>query len=71
MIPTQGVPSFDELLTVDELAARFKLTRWTVYNLTRQRNRKQGAIPYLKLGRELRFRHSAVEAWIRAQEVSQ
>ena len=60
----------DELLTVDELASLFKLTRWTVYNLTRQRNRQEGALPYIKIGRELRFRKSAVEAWILAQERS-
>jgi excisionase family DNA binding protein len=58
----------DELLTVDELASIFKLTRWTVYNLTRERNRRDGALPYIKIGRELRFRRSAVEAWILAQE---
>ncbi len=58
----------DELLTVEELASIFKLTKWTIYNLTRSRNRVQGALPYLKLGRELRFRRSAVEAWLIAQE---
>ena len=58
----------DELLTVEELASIFKLTRWTVYNLTRQRNRGEGALPYIKIGRELRFRRSAVEAWVLAQE---
>jgi len=58
----------DELLTVEELASIFKLTRWTIYNLTRQRNRREGALPYLKLRRELRFRRSAVEAWLLAQE---
>jgi len=58
----------DELLTVEELASVFKLTRWTIYNLTRQRNRCEGALPYIKIGRELRFRRSAVEAWLLAQE---
>jgi excisionase family DNA binding protein len=58
----------EELLTVSELAAAFKLTRWTVYNLTRSRNRREGALPYIKIGRELRFRRSAVEAWLLAQE---
>jgi excisionase family DNA binding protein len=58
----------DELLTVDELASIFKLTRWTIYNLTRQRNRRAGALPYIKIGRELRFRRSAVEAWLLGQE---
>jgi excisionase family DNA binding protein len=58
----------EELLTVDELASIFKLTRWTIYNLTRQRNRREGALPYLKIGRELRFRRSAVESWLIAQE---
>ena len=57
----------EELLTVDELASIFKLTRWTIYNLTRQRNRGQGALPYIKIGRELRFRRSAVEAWLLSQ----
>lgn len=58
----------DELLTVEELASIFKLTRWTVYNLTRSRNRSEGALPYIKIGRELRFRRSAVEAWLLGQE---
>jgi len=58
----------EELLTVDELAGIFKLTRWTIYNLTRQRNRRDGALPYIKIGRELRFRRSAVEAWLLGQE---
>jgi excisionase family DNA binding protein len=58
----------DELLTVDELASIFKLTRWTINNLTRARNRREGALPYLKIGRELRFRPSAVESWLVAQE---
>lgn len=60
----------EELLTVDELAQHFKLTRWTIYNLTRERNRRDGAIPYIKIGRELRFRKSAVETWLLAQEQS-
>ena len=63
--------SAEELLTVDELASIFKLTRYTVYNLTRARNRREGALPYIKIGRELRFRRSAVEAWLCANEVSQ
>jgi excisionase family DNA binding protein len=61
----------DELLTVKELASLFKLTRWTIYNLTRQRNRREGALPYIKIGRELRFRRSSVEAWVIAQEQNQ
>ena len=60
----------DELLTVDELASIFKLTRWTIYNLTRARNRREGALPYIKIGRELRFRRSAVEAWLLGQELT-
>jgi excisionase family DNA binding protein len=61
----------DELLTVEELASLFKLTRWTIYNLTRQRNRREGALPYIKIGRELRFRRSAVDAWVISQEQNQ
>ncbi len=61
----------DELLTVKELASVFKLTRWTIYNLTRQRNRREGALPYIKIGRELRFRRSAVESWLLSQECAQ
>jgi excisionase family DNA binding protein len=60
----------EELLTVNELALYFKLTRWTIYNLTRERNRRDGALPYVKIGRELRFRKSAVETWLLAQEQS-
>ena len=61
----------DELLTVEELASLFKLTRWTIYNLTRERNRREGALPYIKIGRELRFRRSAVDAWVIDQEQNQ
>jgi len=60
----------DELLTVEELASVFKLTRWTTYNLTRARNRGNSALPYIKIGRELRFRRSAVEGSARRERVT-
>ena len=60
--------NLNELLTVSELASIFKLTKFTIYNLTRERNRSEGALPFIKIGRELRFRRSAVEAWILARE---
>lgn len=52
----------DELLTVSEMASALKVPISWVY----ERTRRSGAdrIPHLKLGKYLRFRWSAVRAWL-------
>jgi len=48
-----------KILTVDEVARLFKLTRVTIYRMA-----KAGDIPALKMGRVWRFPESAIEAWL-------
>jgi len=53
----------DILLKVSEVAEYLRCTPFTVYGLL-----KSGAIPYLKVGRGLRIKQSALEDWIKRQE---
>lgn len=55
----------DELLTADEVAAMLRVTRAWVYSETRR-----GAMPHVRLGRYVRFRRDALEAWVREIEQS-
>jgi putative molybdopterin biosynthesis protein len=45
----------DHLLTTDELARRLRVSRMTVYRMVRNQS-----IPYLRIGRELRFNAESV-----------
>lgn len=47
------------LVTADEVAVQFGITRQRVYELARQ-----GLIPTVRLGRSLRFSASAIGDWI-------
>jgi excisionase family DNA binding protein len=63
-MPAEVNPTIaDELLTVDELAAFLKCTRWTIYNMSRKRG-TQASIPSLKIGRALRYRKSSVVKYL-------
>lgn len=53
----------ERLLTAGEVAALLQVTRSWVYEQTR-RNR----MPHVRLGRYVRYRRSAVEAWIAGLE---
>ena len=53
----------DELLTADDVASRLRMTRAWVYAETRADN-----IPHIRLGRYIRYRRAAIEAWILAME---
>ncbi|HEV2975294.1 MAG TPA: helix-turn-helix domain-containing protein [Solirubrobacteraceae bacterium] len=53
----------DPLLTADEVAALLQVTKAWVYAETRARR-----IPHVPLGRYVRYRRSAVLAWIAALE---
>ncbi len=50
-----------KLLSIDELAERLQLKKGTLYN---QINSKRIGFPYVKLGRELRFREEDIEKFI-------
>ena len=56
----------DELLSLDELATRLKISKTTAYGLTRQRAKVRNAspLPSMKIGKELRFNWSAVVKWL-------
>jgi excisionase family DNA binding protein len=51
------------LLTADDLAARWQVSKHHVYRLARE-----GRIPCVQIGRYYRFRLAAIEAWEAEQE---
>ncbi len=53
----------DKLLTADEVTDLIRVTRAWVYAETRR-----NAIPHLRLGRYVRYRRAAIEAWMQAVE---
>ncbi len=55
----------DPLLTADEVARVLRVTRAWVYTETRARR-----IPHVRLGRYVRYRRSAVEAWVAELEAA-
>ncbi len=63
--PGAGAPRIgtDPLLTADEVAALLQVTKAWVYAETRAKR-----IPHVPLGRYVRYRRSAVLAWIAALE---
>jgi excisionase family DNA binding protein len=52
-----------ELLEAAEVAAMLGMTKAWVYEQTRK-----DAIPYIRLGRFVRFRRQSIEDWIRNRE---
>jgi len=55
-----------ELLTISDLAAWLKLSKRSVYELTKQRTRARQShpIPMIRINGHPRFVRSQVEAWI-------
>ncbi len=51
-----------KLLTVKEAAALLRITPHSVYRMART-----GAVPRVRIGRQVRFDEAALEAWIAAQ----
>jgi excisionase family DNA binding protein len=50
---------FSQLLTASELATRLRISPARLYELVRQ-----GLVPVVRIGRQVRFDPAAVEAWI-------
>ena len=62
--PDEGLGDPFELMTADEVATLLRVTKAWVYTQTRARK-----IPHVSLGRYVRYRRSAVLAWI--EEIEQ
>ena len=54
----------DRLLTIKEVCELLKVSKTYIYWLTHRRK-----IPYIKMQGHLRFRRSAIDNWLREQEV--
>jgi excisionase family DNA binding protein len=54
----------DELLTIEEAATRLNIQPWTLRSWVSQRK-----IPYVKLGRLIRFDPTALQRYIKQQSV--
>jgi excisionase family DNA binding protein len=59
--------SLHELLTVDDVAALFKVSRTWVYEHTRHRRTRGARLPHLKIGKYVRFEPDAVRAFLDKQ----
>ncbi len=58
----------DELLTVDEVAEWLKVPPSWIYERTRRRG--EGRLPFIKLGKYLRFEAAAVRNYLERQRRS-
>lgn len=54
----------DKLLTVDDVARILDVKKSTIYQWTHMR-----LIPYIKMGRFVRFREKEIEKWLKAKQV--
>ena len=54
----------DKLLTIDELAVIIKVKKSTIYQWVHLR-----LIPYIKVGRLLRFREEDIQKWLISRQV--
>ncbi len=57
--PAKAAPAEAEFCTVEELAARLRVTKATIYRMARR-----GELPYYAIGRAMRFRLADVEAFL-------
>ena len=63
--PSRPNPSAEDLLTAQEVAALLRVTTGWVYAETRSHR-----IPHLRLGRYVRYRRAALDAWMNDVESS-
>jgi excisionase family DNA binding protein len=59
----QQVSQQEELLTIGELVKMLRVSRPTIYVLM-----KCEGLPYLKIGKSLRFSSRSVDAWLAERE---
>jgi excisionase family DNA binding protein len=59
---TSDTKRVEELLTIDELAALLKVPKSWIYERTRRRGAER--LPYIKLGKYLRFEEGAIRAYL-------
>ncbi|GHU51780.1 hypothetical protein FACS1894127_8020 [Clostridia bacterium] len=52
-----------KFLTIDDVSQMLQVTRSTVYNL------KKRGLPYIKLGKNIRFDQKEVVDWVKANRV--
>ena len=52
-------------MTIEEVAAYMRVSRFTVYRLA-----KEHAIPATKIGRQWRFQREEIDRWVREQHYS-
>jgi len=53
------------LITIDELSAYLRIPKPTLYTWTHMKK-----IPFIKIGRSVRFDKAEIDAWINGQKVS-
>lgn len=53
---------FDDVMTIDELAAYVKISKSTLYKLV-----QNGKVPGQKIGKHWRFRREAIDRWLDAE----
>jgi excisionase family DNA binding protein len=64
MVQQENRPgNLESLLTIDTLMSLLGVSRPTVYTLM-----EQESLPYIKMGRSLRFRPSAIHTWLLEHE---
>ena len=56
----------EQYLTAEDVAKLLKVEVKTIYGWIRPRNKNP--LPYVKLGRKIRFKEASVRAWCDAQE---
>ena len=54
----------DRLLSCEELAQYLGISVWTIYQWINQRR-----VPYIKLGRLVKFRKVEIESWLASRHV--
>lgn len=58
-----GKENENGLLTIPEVAARLRLSKWSARDLVRR-----GVLPSIRIGRRIRVRAEALDAWLRSRE---
>lgn len=64
VIEVERKQATEKLLTVQEICELLKVPRTYIYWLTHQKK-----IPYIKMQGHLRFKRSAIDDWLKEQEV--